>query len=113
MPTKPDQTYDFCDNIAAEIANFDDTAAIVAQLDLVISVDTAVAHLAGALAKPVWILLNRHGEWRWLTDREDTPWYKTARLFRQAELDNWNPVLTRVYDELGVLARQHASETKS
>ena len=106
VPTRPDQSYDFCDNIAAGIRHFDDTAAIVAQLDLVISVDTAVAHLAGALGKPVWILLNQHGEWRWLVGREDTPWYPTARLFRQAELDNWNPVLTRVYDELGALARQ-------
>ena len=106
VPTKPGQTYEFCDNIAADIGTFDDTAAIIAQLDLVISVDTAVAHLAGALGKPVWILLNQHGEWRWLVGREDTPWYPTARLFRQAELDNWNPVLTRVYDELGALARQ-------
>jgi tetratricopeptide (TPR) repeat protein len=108
LPTRPDQTYDFCDNIAAEITNFDDTAAIVSQLDLVISVDTAVAHLAGALGKPVWILLNQHGEWRWLTEREDTPWYPTARLFRQTQLENWNPVLTRVYDALGALARQRA-----
>jgi hypothetical protein len=113
VPAKPAPVDDFYDNIAAEITNFDDTAAIVAQLDLVISVDTAVAHLAGALGKPVWILLNRHGEWRWLTDREDTPWYKSARLFRQAELDNWNPVLTRVYDELGALARQRAAKHPS
>ena len=109
LPTRPDQTYDFCDNIAAEITNFDDTAAIVSQLDLVISVDTAVAHLAGALGKPVWILLNQHGEWRWLTEREDTPWYPTARLFRQTQLENWNPVLTRVYDELGALARKRSA----
>jgi hypothetical protein len=79
----------------------------------VISVDTAVAHLAGALAKPVWSLLNRHGEWRWLTDRADTPWYPSARLCRQAELDNWNPVLTQVYDELGALARQRAAKNPS
>jgi tetratricopeptide (TPR) repeat protein len=110
VPTKPDQAYDFCDNIAAEIENFDDTAAIIDQLDLVISVDTAVAHLAGALGKPVWILLNRHGEWRWLTGREDTPWYETARLFRQTEPDNWTPVLTRVYEALGALARSTGRE---
>jgi hypothetical protein len=101
---------DFCDDVAAEIKSFDDTAAIIAQLDLVISVDTAVAHLAGALGKPVWIVINHHGEWRWLTGREDTPWYPSARLFRQTELGNWNPVMQRVYDTLGALARQHLAK---
>jgi tetratricopeptide (TPR) repeat protein len=101
---------DFCDDIGAEIQTFDDTAAIVAQLDLVISVDTAVAHLAGALGKPVWIVINHHGEWRWLLDREDTPWYPTARLFRQTEPGNWNPVMQRVFDTLGALARQHLAK---
>jgi hypothetical protein len=110
VPTKPDQTYDFCDNIAAEIQTFDDTAAIVAQLDLVISVDTAVAHLAGALGKPVWLLLNHHGEWRWLRGRDDTPWYATARLFRQTEPGNWIEVLTRVHDALAPLARQRTAK---
>ncbi|HUA51424.1 MAG TPA: tetratricopeptide repeat protein [Candidatus Sulfotelmatobacter sp.] len=110
VPTKPEQTYDFCANIATEIANFDDTAAIVAQLDLVISVDTAVAHLAGALGKPVWLLLNHHGEWRWLRGRDDTPWYATARLFRQTEAGNWTGVITRVYDELAKLARQRPAK---
>jgi hypothetical protein len=113
LPTQPGQTYDFCDNIAAEIATFDDTAAIIAQLDLVISVDTAVAHLAGALGKPVWLLLNQHGEWRWLLGREDTPWYASARLFRQTEMENWNPVLTRVYDELAALSRQRVAKAAS
>ncbi len=110
VPTRRDQTYDFCDNIAAEIENFDDTAAIIAQLDLVISVDTAVAHLAGALGRPVWLLLNQHGEWRWLREREDTPWYPTARLFRQTELGNWTSVVTRVYDTLAAAARQRAAK---
>jgi hypothetical protein len=113
VPSKPEVTYDFCDNIAAEIGNFDDTAAIVQQLDLVISVDTAVAHLAGALGKPVWLLLNDHGEWRWLRQREDTPWYPSARLFRQTEHANWTGVLTRVYDELGKLARQRTAKIAS
>jgi hypothetical protein len=110
VPTKPEQTYDFCANIATGIANFDDTAAIVAQLDLVISVDTAVAHLAGALGKPVWLLLNQHGEWRWLREREDTPWYASARLFRQTESGNWTGVMTRVYDELAKLARRRPAK---
>ena len=85
----------------------------MAQLDLVISVDTAVAHLAGALGKPVWILLNHHGEWRWLTNREDTPWYGSARLFRQTEPGNWQGVMTRVYDALAPLARQRIAKIAS
>ena len=113
VPTKPDQAYDFCDNIATEIGTFDDTAAIVAQLDLVISVDTAVAHLAGALGKPVWLLLNQHGEWRWLRGRDDTPWYASTRLFRQTEPGNWIQVLTRVHDELAKLARQRIAKAAS
>jgi ADP-heptose:LPS heptosyltransferase len=66
-----------------ELKDFSDTAALVANLDLVISVDTSVAHLAGALGKPVWILLPFIPDWRWLLDRDNSPWYPTARLFRQ------------------------------
>jgi tetratricopeptide (TPR) repeat protein len=76
-----------------EISDFADTAAIVAELDLVISVDTAVAHLAGALAKPVWLLLPFVGEWRWLRARTDTPWYPTMRLFRQQSSGDWEGVV--------------------
>ena len=64
--------------------NFADTAALISELDLVISVDTSVAHLAGALGKPVWILLTHVPDWRWLLDRNDSPWYESARLFRPA-----------------------------
>ncbi len=78
------------------IGDFADTAAIVAELDLVISVDTAVAHLAGALAKPVWLLLPFVGEWRWLRDRTDTPWYPTMRLFRQQSPGDWPGVVDAV-----------------
>lgn len=78
------------------IADFADTAAIVAELDLVISVDTAVAHLGGALAKPVWLLLPFVGEWRWLLDRTDTPWYPTMRLFRQPSPGDWPAVVDAV-----------------
>jgi hypothetical protein len=100
----------FCVDLGADIKTFDDTAAIVAQLDLVISVDTAVAHLAGALGKPVWIIINHHGEWRWLTGREDTPWYASARLFRQTQPGNWAGVMQRVFDTLATAARQHAAK---
>ncbi len=78
------------------LKNFSDTAALISNLDLIISVDTGTAHLAGALAKPVWILLPYIADWRWLVDREDTPWYPTARLFRQDGTQNWENVLARV-----------------
>jgi Flp pilus assembly protein TadD len=77
-----------------------DTAALVQQLDLVISVDTAVAHLAGALAKPVWLLNRYESEWRWLLRREDTPWYPTMRIFRQPALHDWDSVIARIAAEL-------------
>jgi tetratricopeptide (TPR) repeat protein len=80
--------------------DFSDTAALIAQLDLVISIDTAVAHLAGALGKPVWILLPFHPDFRWLRDREDSPWYPTARLFRQTRDGEWGDVIDRLLPEL-------------
>jgi ADP-heptose:LPS heptosyltransferase len=79
-----------------DIKNFSDTAALIATLDLVISIDTGVAHLAGALAKPVWIMLLSMPDWRWLLDRDDSPWYPTARLFRQDETRAWDSVIGRV-----------------
>ena len=82
------------------IEDFDDTAAVMSALDLVISSDTSVAHLAGALGKPVWILLQYAADWRWLRERGDNPWYPTARLFRQPEIDDWDSVVRRVTDEL-------------
>ena len=82
-----------------------DTAAIIANLQLVISIDTSIAHLAGAMGKPVWILLHKSPDWRWLLDREDSPWYATARLFRQTTLGDWRNVVARVEGELrGLLA---------
>jgi hypothetical protein len=89
-----------CLDAGPELSDFSVTAAAVASLDLVISVDTSVAHLAGALAKPVWILLPFAGEYRWLADREDSPWYPTARLFRQPSPGAWVPVIDRVVREL-------------
>lgn len=79
-----------------DLKTFVDTAALIANLDLIIAVDTGVAHLAGALAKPVWLLLPYIPDWRWLLDRDDTPWYPTARLFRQDETRQWEPVVTRL-----------------
>ena len=79
-----------------QLKNFSDTAALIANLDLVIAVDTAVAHLAGALDKPVWVLLPFIPDWRWLLDREDNPWYPTARLFRQDQSRSWDKVVARV-----------------
>jgi len=83
-------------HFGAELKTFSDTAALIMNLDLVISVDTAVAHLAGALAKPVWVLLPFIPDWRWLLDRDDSPWYPTARLFRQDATRTWGGTLARV-----------------
>ena len=87
-------------DLAPELGDFADTAAVLMQLDLVICVDTAVAHLAGALGKPVWILLPYASDWRWLVGREDSPWYPTARLFRQSAAGDWANVIARVAGEL-------------
>jgi len=87
-------------DLAPELKDFADTAAITANLDLVISVDTSVAHLAGAMGKPVWIMLNKGCDWRWFLDREDSPWYPTARLFRQTTLGGWQDVVNRVEHQL-------------
>lgn len=88
-------------SIGPQLADFSDTAAVVAQLDLVITVDTAVAHLAGALAKPVWILIPFFFDWRWLIGRSDSPWYPTARLFRQPVQGDWKSPIAAVGAALG------------
>jgi len=83
-----------------ELRDFSDTAAIINLLDLVITVDTSVAHLAGAMGKQVWILLPYNSDWRWLLDRKDTPWYPTARLFRQDDNRSWGNVIASVHAAL-------------
>jgi len=83
-----------------ELDDFADTAALIEALDLVITVDTSVAHVAGALGKPVWILNRFDGCWRWLLYRDDSPWYPTARLFRQTERGDWQRVFRRIVDEV-------------
>jgi tetratricopeptide (TPR) repeat protein len=87
-------------SFAADLPDFAETAALVAQMDVVVTVDTSVAHLAGALGKPVWILLPTNADWRWLTGRDDSPWYPTARLFRQPAMGDWASVIARVRAEL-------------
>ena len=79
-----------------DIRDFSDTAAFIENLDLVISVDTAVAHLAGALGKPVWTLIPFAPDWRWMLNREDSPWYPTMRLFRQPSPGDWGTVMENV-----------------
>jgi ADP-heptose:LPS heptosyltransferase len=94
--------------------DFSDTAALIENLDLMISVDTSVAHLAGALAKPVWLLLPCVPDWRWLLDREDSPWYPTARLFRQDDTRAWDNVIARVHAALhGFVRNVHLDATST
>ncbi|HEY6022739.1 MAG TPA: tetratricopeptide repeat protein [Pseudolabrys sp.] len=87
-------------DFTSELVDFSDTAALVDNLDLVISVDTSTAHLAGAMGKPVWILNRFDSDWRWLLERTDSPWYPTARLYRQASPGNWDDLVQRVRDDL-------------
>ncbi len=87
-------------NLGEHLSDLSDTAAVIQQLDLVISVDTSIVHLTGALAKPVWILVPFAPDWRWLCEREDSPWYPTARLFRQTAIGEWDSVFSRMAAEL-------------
>jgi hypothetical protein len=83
------------------IRNFADTAALIHHMDVVISVDTAVAHLSGAMGRPTWIPLNWFGtDWRWLLDRDSSPWYPSARIFRQTALGDWAPVVDKIHQYL-------------
>jgi len=92
-------------DFTAELNDFTDTAGLIANLDLVISVDTSVAHLAGALAKPVWVLIPFIPDFRWLIGRTDSPWYPTMRLFRQKRRDDWESVIADVTTALAEAAR--------
>jgi ADP-heptose:LPS heptosyltransferase len=83
-------------DLGDRLLDYRDTAAILEQLDLTITVDTSVLHLAGALGRPVWGLISAKSDWRWMLDREDSPWYPTLRLFRQARLDDWQELISRV-----------------
>lgn len=100
-------------DLAPATGDMADTAAQMAYLDLVISIDTSMAHLAGALGRPVWVLLCSVPDWRWLLDREDSPWYPTARLFRQPKAGDWAAVIERVRAELARLAAQKAANPEA
>ena len=93
-------------DLGPELHSFAETAAVISQLDLVICVDTAVAHLTGALGKPCWVMLPEYQtDWRWLKDREDSPWYPNImRLFRQTTPEDWSTVVDQLVDALGVIS---------
>ena len=90
-------------DLMGEMHDFADTAALVANLDLVVSVDTAVAHLAAAMGKPVWLLNRSDSCWRWIRGRLDTPWYPTMRVYQQATAGDWNAVLAEVRRDLAAI----------
>lgn len=87
-------------DFSLQLTDFAETAALVENLDLVITIDTAVAHLSGALGKPTWVLLRHVADWRWFLDREDSPWYPSARLFRQGMAGDWQSVIQAVRQDL-------------
>jgi tetratricopeptide repeat protein/glycosyl transferase family 9 (putative heptosyltransferase) len=96
-------------DLSPQIADFADAAGLLAHLDLLITVDTAAAHLAGAMGKPVWTLIPRWSDFRWLLDREDSPWYPTMRLFRQTKWLDWRQPMNRIAQELTNLAQSRGS----
>ena len=98
-PIAPELAAALTEDFSRLLENFAETAAIVENLDLVITVDTALAHLAGALGKPVWVLLPFAADWRWMRGRADTPWYPTMRLFRQESAGDWAGVIARLCAE--------------
>jgi len=100
---------EFIEDLSGRIHDMADTAAFIGQLDLIITVDTSVAHLAGALGRPTWILLPYLADWRWMVDREDCPWYPTARLFRQEAPGDWDGVTARLLSAFKHFASSGAS----
>jgi len=93
-------------DLSGELTDFGETAAVIENLDLVITVDTSMGHLAGAMGKPVWIMIPKAADWRWLLERDSTPWYPSARLFRQRRPGDWDEVLGQVRSALDALVRQ-------
>lgn len=100
-------------DLSADLTDFGETAALIENLDLVICVDTSMGHLAGALGKPVWILIPKAADWRWLLDRDDSPWYPTARLFRQPRPGAWEEPLGRMRAALADVLAQPAAMADS
>jgi Tfp pilus assembly protein PilF len=99
-------------DLAPVTTDMADTAAQMAHLDLVLTVDTSVAHLAGALGKPTWLMLPYTPDWRWLLEREDSPWYPTMRLFRQPSPGDWQSVVAQVKDQLAIASASHLNSRK-
>lgn len=95
----------FMENLGRRLDDFSDTAAAIENLDLVVSIDTSVPHLAGAMGRPVYLLLSDNPDWRWMLDRQDSPWYPTMRLYRQEKSGDWGPPLTQIARRLESLAR--------
>ena len=99
-------------NFADEFEDFSDTAAVLAMLDLIVTVDTSVAHLAGAMGKAVAVLIPFAPDFRWMYGRTDSPWYPTMRLFRQAAIGDWDTPLERLRQELGAVASRPAGSPR-
>ena len=99
-------------DLTAHLTDFAETAALVSCLDLVITVDTSVAHLAGALGRPTWVLLPYLPDWRWLLDRDDSPWYPTMRLFRQTKHKQWPEVFERIAAAVQALRGESGSQSR-
>jgi len=99
----------FDDSFDRQNGSFVDSAAVISNLDLVITVDTSVCHFAAALGAPTWLLLSEPADWRWLLDRDDSPWYPNMRLFRQKKHGDWAPVVERIEKELRNLLAQHSA----
>jgi tetratricopeptide (TPR) repeat protein len=106
---KPYLKSDRIHDLSSLIKDFVDTACVIEQLDLVITIDTSVAHLAGAMGKPVWVLLPFVPDWRWLLERQDTPWYPTMRLFRQPQREDWKSVFAQAKEKLKVLLEEESA----
>jgi ADP-heptose:LPS heptosyltransferase len=90
----------FISNYSSQLIDFNETAGLIDCLDLVVTVDTSIAHLAGAMGKRAWLLLSENADWRWFMDTESSPWYPTIKIFRQDQLGDWSSVLKRVELEL-------------
>jgi len=97
-------------DLSESLTDFEETAALIANLDLIITVDTSVGHLCGALGKPVWIMLSKASDWRWLIGRSDSPWYPSVRLFRQSKAGDWEPVISEVARALSSYLASGAQE---
>jgi ADP-heptose:LPS heptosyltransferase len=87
-------------DLSDDLIDFGETAALMQNLDLIVTVDTSMGHLAGALGKPVWILIPKAADWRWMLDREDSPWYPSVRLFRQQKPGAWDEPMGRLRSAL-------------